>query len=386
MHGHSLVPPIAAAEAVPYKYSHRCLFDEVAVEIIDLIYEAPFVPGLWPKLLSELAQVSGSIGSSIFLFGEGGSGRGVTLDNLKDLLDEFLGNADLRFSTSVVRMCDTKPNSFVEVDDYLSAAEIENDPIRIRLRARGIGAHVCTAIAMPTGEIAIYVLQRAFGEPGYDPETIRRLNELRPHLARAALIASRLGLEKARGTVAALESLGIAAAVCANGRAIASNDLFLSHPHLFRVGAQDRVTMTGSEANDLLQASMLEGNMGGLAAGRSIPVSNSTAGPGVLHVLPLRRSAREMFPGGDSVAVFTAVKASELVPVPSVLSGLFDLTPAEAKLAVNLAAGHALKSAAELSEIKLSTARSHLVGIFRKTGTKQQSQLVALLKSASAIR
>jgi DNA-binding CsgD family transcriptional regulator len=355
------------------------------VEVIDLIYEAAFVPELWPKLLDEMAQLCRSVGSALFLFGDNGFGRGVTLDNLNDLLGKFLSNENLRFSTSVVRMCDIKPNSFVEVDGYLSPSEIERDPIRIELRARGMGVHVCTAVPMPTGDIAIYVLQKALGTGGYEAAEIDRLNEIRPHLARAGLIAARLGLEKAKGTVTALEALGVSAAVCSNGRAIATNNKFLNQPDLFRIGGQDRLTVADAPANSLLQAALREDE--GPQTVRSIPLTeDANSGPGLLHVLPLRRSARDVLAGGDSIVVFTSVRASELVPVPSVLSGLFDLTPAEAKLAASLASGQALKSAAEASEIKFSTARSYLEQIFRKTGTKQQSQLVALLKSAGSFR
>lgn len=360
----------------------------VTVDIVDLIYETAFVPELWKKLLSDLSDTSGSICGTLFLFGDKGSARGVTLDILDDLLAEFLVNPDLRFSTAVVRMCDTKPNSFVEVDDYLTAAEIEQDPARRRLRARGIGAHICTAVPMPTGELAIYVFQKALDAARYEPDAIGRLNSLRPHLARAALVASRLGLERAKGTAAALEALGLAAAVCINGRAVATSHGFDRYPDLFRSGAGDRVMLAHGQANELLQSAFLTSDARTAALSvRSIPIGADTeSGPGVLHVIPLRRAARDIFSGGDTILVFTPVTVSELIPSPSVLGGLFDLTPAEAKLAVSLASGQPLKAAADASDIKFKTARSYLEQIFRKTGTNQQSQLVALLKSAGAIR
>jgi DNA-binding CsgD family transcriptional regulator len=67
------------------------------------------------------------------------------------------------------------------------------------------------------------------------------------------------------------------------------------------------------------------------------------------------------------------------------LHGLFDLSPAEARLAAALTAGDALKAVAANHGIKFSTARSYLENIFRKTGTHQQSQLVALLKSTQPL-
>lgn len=76
---------------------------------------------------------------------------------------------------------------------------------------------------------------------------------------------------------------------------------------------------------------------------------------------------------------------SAKLPDLTLLKRLFDLTPAEAKLASALASGGTLKDAAAIQEIRLSTARSYLENIFRKTGTRQQSQLVALLKSAQPL-
>lgn len=64
---------------------------------------------------------------------------------------------------------------------------------------------------------------------------------------------------------------------------------------------------------------------------------------------------------------------------------LFALSPREANLAASLASGRTLKEAADDNQIQLSTARSYLEIIFRKTGVRQQSQLVALLKSVQPL-
>jgi len=355
------------------------------VELLDLIYEAAFLPQFWTAALQGLADASGSIGSAIFVFDSAGPGRGITLDNLSDLLAEFLSIDTLRFSTSVVRMCEVKPNSFVEVDAYLTAEEIQNDPIRIQLRERGMGIHICTAIPMPSGELVVYVLQRPLNRGGYTGDAVERLNSYRPHLARAGLMAARLGLERARNTVAAMQSLGLAAAVCAGNRVLAANSLLLSEPETFRIGHRDQLSLTNLAANSLLQQVLQNANPA--ADTRSFPLpSTETRGPGVLHAIPLRHSARDLFSGGDTVLVFTPVSATEIIPAPTILSGLFDLSPSEAKLAVSLAAGTPLKMAAAASDIKFSTARAYLEQIFRKTGTNQQSQLVALLKSANVVR
>lgn len=63
------------------------------------------------------------------------------------------------------------------------------------------------------------------------------------------------------------------------------------------------------------------------------------------------------------------------------LQRIFDLTPREAGIAVALMAGRSLKDIANDAGIQFSTARTHLERIFRKTGARQQSQLVAVLKN-----
>jgi DNA-binding NarL/FixJ family response regulator len=108
--------------------------------------------------------------------------------------------------------------------------------------------------------------------------------------------------------------------------------------------------------------------------------------PVVLHILPLKRDAHDLFGGGDLLVVATMISASALVPSPTILTGLFDLTPAEVRLATALAKGLNLKMAAAEAGLQFSTVRTYLNRIFRKTGTNQQSQLVALLKSAHPLR
>jgi len=60
----------------------------------------------------------------------------------------------------------------------------------------------------------------------------------------------------------------------------------------------------------------------------------------------------------------------------------FGLTPAEARLAVNLVTGKSLRSAAAKLGISYETARSQLKNIFNKTGTGRQAELVVVILTA----
>jgi DNA-binding CsgD family transcriptional regulator len=65
---------------------------------------------------------------------------------------------------------------------------------------------------------------------------------------------------------------------------------------------------------------------------------------------------------------------------------LFDLTPAEARVAIGLVSGRSIKEIAANGGITVKTGRTYLERVFAKTSTRQQSELVALLKNTEPLR
>lgn len=56
----------------------------------------------------------------------------------------------------------------------------------------------------------------------------------------------------------------------------------------------------------------------------------------------------------------------------------YDLTPAQARLAVHVRDGGTLASYSEEAGLKVNTVRQHLKMVFQKVGVRRQSELVAL--------
>jgi DNA-binding CsgD family transcriptional regulator len=79
------------------------------------------------------------------------------------------------------------------------------------------------------------------------------------------------------------------------------------------------------------------------------------------------------------VAVFLRNPEQQAAPSIDVIRRLFDLTHAEASLAVLLANGLTLDEASEQLNIRRNTARAHLRSIFSKMGVTRQTELVRLL-------
>lgn len=382
---------IRAGKMLTLKQAARAMFDD----LIDKIYEAAFVPDLWADALEAASGLSGSASGAIFLFSDGSPVRGRlsddpprdgnSLEAVRSLFDEFVASDTWKFSDAIQRMCSVQPASFVQVDDFLTAEELEHDPVRIQLRAAGIGAHLCSAVAMPSGELVTFVFQRWTRDGTYDRSSIDRLDQLRPHFARAGLVSARLGMEQARATVSALEAIGLPAAVMtAAGRVLTANVLLENMPSAFIAAAHGGMALADASADVLFQQAIAQNQHDRVV--RSIPVPAREGQPAlVIHLLPLRRAAHEIFSGADVLVAATAMNASATVPSPTLLAGLFDLTPAEARLAATLSQGRPLKDAAASSNITVKTGRTYLERIFAKTGTRQQSQLVALLRNAEPL-
>ncbi|MBN9551720.1 MAG: helix-turn-helix transcriptional regulator, partial [Alphaproteobacteria bacterium] len=167
-------------------------------------------------------------------------------------------------------------------------------------------------------------------------------------------------------------------------RVTAANPLLEGMPSLFVPTAYGGLALDDTVANQLFAEAVQAVLHADGAPLQSIPV-RARAGrpPAVVHVLPVRRSARDMFSGADILVVATAVSSSPGGPSTSILAGLFDLTPAEARVAIDLTAGLTLAQVAQRSGITTKTARTYLERIFAKTGTHRQVELVAMLNAVS---
>ncbi|CDX36374.1 Regulatory protein LuxR [Mesorhizobium plurifarium] len=352
------------------------------IDLIETIYEAAFVPERWNAVLRKASGLSNAASAQVFFFSDDGPPRGTTLDNLRPLFDEFIKGDFWKFCDSVQKMCGLQPASFVRVDDFLSPDEIKRDPARIMLREFGIGAHLCTAIPMPTGELATFVFQKWIRDGGFAQPEIDGLDALRPHLARASLVAGRLRVERAVAATSALDLLGLPAAVLsANGRVMATNRHLDRLDTAFLPVAYGGLAIADRDANRLFQLAVTGMSRADNAIG-SIPVPGiGGEAPFVVHLLPLRRSAHDIFGNADILVLATPIKPSALVPSASLLNALFDLTPAEARLAADLAAGFTLAETAARGGVTVKSARTYLERVFQKTGTHRQSQLVAMLKT-----
>ena len=350
-------------------------------DLVERIYEAAIVPEFWPDRLEELAALSGSIGGSLFAARPSLPPRWTASAALKPVFDAYVEDPIALRNTRLARVLSRNHRGFLRDVDFTTQEEFAEEPEQLWLKEHGVGWQVGTTISMPSSDLVVMCLDRPFAEGPHGADVAERLDVLWPHLARATLIAARLGLERARGMVATLEALGLPAAVLsASGAALAVNGLLEAAPHVI-AGAYGRLILADPQADGLMREILTLYPEPVAACSIPIPAAAGRSAA-IAHVLPLAGAAYDLM-GGHTLVVLTTLRMDGNVPDAALLHGLFDLTPKEARLTALLASGLTLKAAAEAEKVQITTARSYLEQILRKTGTRQQSQLVALLKGTA---
>jgi DNA-binding CsgD family transcriptional regulator len=272
--------------------------------------------------------------------------------------------------------------------EYLTPEELDREPIyRDVWRPRGVGWGMATAIPIPTGENATFVVSRPTERGPFERASADRLDQLRPHLARSVLISARLQLERAHAAGAGLAAMGVPALVFDEaGKVLAANPLIETLTGFVRWRAFGKVSLKDKSADRLLNDAIAAVDSSSGTGVRSFPVQDPAAEAAmVAHVIPIRLSARDIFLRCFAVLALTPVTRPEAPPVELVQS-LFDLTPAEARVARSLASGKTVEAIATEGGVSLNTVRTHVRGVLEKTGCERQVEVVALLNGIARPR
>lgn len=348
--------------------------------LVDRIYEAGLMPRLWPSVLGELGTAVG--GSGGFLFGvRDGYVSAVNSVEYDLTMPIFLREGWSERDPNLPRAIALNHSGFLTDHDLLSEEEIATNEVYCNFyRKHGIGYRAGTIIPIPSGDSIAIVVPRHQDKGPVPREVVALLDSLRPHLARASLAANRLGFERARAQADALQALGLPGAVLrGRGQMLAANGLFEAlMPALFQDRAQ-RVTITDATADALLDEALGTLPLGDHRIVKSIPIAATTDRvPMILHVIPVCGSARDIFSQVTVMLVVTPVDRGA-VPAAEVLQGLFDLTPAEARVARGIGQAETIDGLADATGVNRETIRTQLKSVLSKTGLSRQQELVSLL-------
>lgn len=253
---------------------------------------------------------------------------------------------------------------------------------------------VATGIIMRTDSlIGMFTMQTPVTRDLVGPKELAIAELLTPHVRRAVTIGDLLDMKSI--ATAAFESTlntltSAVVLVDAGGRILQANQaaqtmFSASGPILSLRGelATHRAEATNALRSAIARAASNESELG--YGGIGVPIRNrngDSIAHSIAHVLPLKSGT--LRPGlslGAVAAVFVTPVLANPPPPFEALAALYDLTPTEARVMIEIASGKNRAATALALGIADSTVKTHLARVFEKTGTAEQSELAKLVAS-----
>ena len=333
-------------------------------EIVSDIYEAALLPSRWPDALARICRDLGFQGGAVATQAESVETWTMT-PSMEGLVAEFAAGGWAARNERMERLVRLTPCSFVDDFDLFTQDEWASLPIyRDFLLPRGHGYGAGSVISTPGDTRMIIVLERLLRDGPVPAETISQLDRLRPHMARALVLLETAQRQQARTLLDSLSLVNVAAAIAAaDGRITAANAEFETLDAQLPITARDHLLAR----DDCVRSQLRE----------ALAVPGAEAF--VLHVLPLRRNARDIAPLGSAILMASRAMKIGAVDNTRLLRSLYDLTRSESKVALGILNGANLREIALREGVSYETVRSFAKSVYGKTGSDGQVDLVRRL-------
>jgi DNA-binding CsgD family transcriptional regulator len=365
------------------------------LDLVSGLYAAAADPALWPDALRAYADAFGAQGSLIYLHDKT---HGVNpFSGFTGLDPERVAEFDRERAAIDPRVAwAASHRGWTSLYDYAlyDESEMDREPYYAWLGEMGLRYVLGVPLVNDDHLLGMATIQRTRGQGHVSRAEIELMERLTPHLRQAVQLSMRFGgLElHAAAAAEAAEGLPIGLIVLDEaGRVLHMNR------EARRIVEAGGVLRAGTEGLRALRAAD-DAQLGKLIAGaRAVNAGAALDGGGAmalprpdsprpytLLVTPLAR--RQVAFALARPAALLTIADPERRPVLAAerLRSLWGLTPAEARLASELAQDVALKDAAERLGVAERTARVHLNAVLRKTGARRQTELVRLLLTSVA--
>lgn len=338
-------------------------------------------PSIWPDIMDGVCKAVGAAGAVLLQSDIRTPDVPCTEATVESTRRYFEGNWHL-MDTRAKAVPRIMAGEIITDYDVMTAEQIRLDPMYNEVLFP-CGLQWFAAIGF-LADTAGWVLsiQRTGREGSFEARDKPLLARLAPRLTEAATLATAVGRTSILGITNALDLIGRPAlAIGQFGQVLGINkraEPYLDRELLVRKG---RLSLVDKTADSEL-ARLVDGfrKTFGLQAIDASPIvmRRPAQRPLVLQPLPVPPAARNPFFGARAVIVLTDLEGGAEFS-QSLLVRIFNLTPAQANIAVRIAAGRSLEEVAAELGVTLETARHHLKIVFSKTETHRQGELVALL-------
>jgi len=358
--------------------------------VTEAFYEAAVIPELWRSALNLASSEWDADGAALVSYPDCSGGL-INTEGLDELCARYIEDEWFKHDIRAARgLAPEQGRPPIVTDlDLFTLDELERLPFYSDfLYRQGFGWFAGCKLA-ETGGVSISLsLQRRVGRLPFSQDELAKIEHDLPHLKRAAQLASRSRLAYAEGVVDSLAGFESGAILIDRlGRVIRMNkqaETYLGY-HLHVVAS--RLRAPHHETNGFLQE--LIAGMQGSALARTttsltsilLPRKNNL--PLLVQSYPIVRQASDIFQGASGLLLISDLTQSHSLN-SQLLREVFQLTPAELRVASSLFLGMDTQQIATQHQVGTQTVRFHLKSIFAKTDTSHQAQLVSLMARFTA--
>lgn len=364
--------------------------------LIGEIYDAAFTPALWGDTLEHLADAIGGAQVMMGIHDFANGAVQVVAPRMDPALVDSYRNHWWTGDRLWQRTNAAPVGEVLHAERFVPRAELEHSEFysewyrRLDLDAAGLGVNLDVQHGVPS----LCGIKRGRGKGSFSGEQVALFEALVPHLTRAARIHRQAwSLNLAEGLLSAGIDHHRDAALALDRR----QRLVYANPQAEALlKAADGLQLSGGRlmaldpgAQARLDACLACCDAPGAAPGlreEGLEIPRRAAGPLRVQVLPFpsaRASANGLadwpHPTPPAVLLLLHDPDAQQLRRRLALQARFQLTPAEAEMALQIMRGDGRTAAAERLGISTGTARIHLQRVFDKTGTHRQAELVRLL-------
>ncbi len=348
---------------------------------LEMCYDAIASPQLWTGALDHLAHSMGAHACQVLPHVISQRPFGVVRSTGAWRIDE-LWRRNLEWATDVYV---TRGAPYVDrgYRAVLQSQLFTDDEIRhSRFHQEITGPAGCLhwACGIFHVEDRIWCLPFFRGNEPFAPDVLESIAEVAGRMARIIGLAEKISRAGAENEVLTLDRAGCAAMLIdMYGRVARINrraeDLFCNE-----FGIRNGRLWTAANASlARLDRFMAEIEHAKSAAG-PLPAPMIIARRGtpwlLIEAMPVTTASNDIFEGCRAVLVVSDLSRPSITDA-ALLSLVFGLTSAEARLAAAICEGHNLNAAAATFGVSRQTVRSQLKTVFAKTGSRRQAELVA---------
>jgi DNA-binding CsgD family transcriptional regulator len=366
--------------------------EEKISALIGRIYDCAISPNKWPATLANICEYIESAAGTLAVID-------LVTGQEKTLVNYGISEEDHRVYQEKYHCVDLflHPLMLREIGDPATSADLVSDEELLSSRIyrewaapQGFRDTLMTMLTRHQGRLAFLGVTRKLEQRRYDAADRHAMRLITPHVQRAVLISDLIEHQTVERNYFAriIDTIATPTVIIESnlrilhtnqtGQAMLSRGIQVS-------SAKGAIRLPNQVAAAVLRASREASQ--GRADTVAVPDTLRIVGDGtqsdiIFVLMPLGVPDRKLGSGALQIALFMQ-EANSFAPLAGEVWGkAFGLTGGELRVLQGLVEGAAPAEIAAMYGIANSTVRTHLVSLFRKTGTRRQVELVRLALSS----